>query len=283
MLVYKTKVDFVDRINNLMQPDFSLGFVPTMGALHQGHLSLVKSALANNNFVVVSVFVNPTQFNSSSDLNKYPRSLAKDIKALETVSKDSILIYAPEVEDLYGSKIKSESFNFMGIESLMEGNSRPGHFNGVGTIVKRLLQIVNPNKAYFGEKDFQQLLIIKKMVEQEGLEVKIVGCPIEREPNGLAMSSRNGRLSPKEFHESAMIYEILQTVKQKFSSEDIASTCDWVLRRFNNNPLFELDYFQISDIESLMPIKEKIPNKKYRAFIAAYIGDVRLIDNIDLN
>jgi pantoate--beta-alanine ligase len=283
MLVYKTKVDLVDRINNLMQPDFSLGFVPTMGALHQGHLSLVKSALANNNFVVVSVFVNPTQFNSSSDLNKYPRSLAKDIKALETVSKDSILIYAPEVEDLYGSKIKSESFNFMGIESLMEGNSRPGHFNGVGTIVKRLLQIVNPNKAYFGEKDFQQLLIIKKMVELEGLEVKIVGCPIEREPNGLAMSSRNGRLSPKEFHESAMIYEILQTVKQKFSSEDIASTCDWVLRRFNNNPLFELDYFQISDIESLMPIKEKIPNKKYRAFIAAYIGDVRLIDNIDLN
>ena len=283
MLVYKTKVDLVNRINNLMQPDFSLGFVPTMGALHQGHLSLVKSALANNNFVVVSVFVNPTQFNSSSDLNKYPRSLAKDIKALETVSKDSILIYAPEVEDLYGSKIKSESFNFMGIESLMEGNSRPGHFNGVGTIVKRLLQIVNPNKAYFGEKDFQQLLIIKKMVEQEGLEVKIVGCPIEREPNGLAMSSRNGRLSPKEFHESAMIYEILQTVKQKFSSEDIASTCDWVLRRFNNNPLFELDYFQISDIESLMPIKEKIPNKKYRAFIAAYIGDVRLIDNIDLN
>jgi len=283
MLVYKTKVDLVNRINNLMQPDFSLGFVPTMGALHQGHLSLVKSALANNNFVVVSVFVNPTQFNSSSDLNKYPRSLAKDIKALETVSKDSILIYAPEVEDLYGFKIKSESFNFMGIESLMEGNSRPGHFNGVGTIVKRLLQIVNPNKAYFGEKDFQQLLIIKKMVEQEGLEVKIVGCPIEREPNGLAMSSRNGRLSPKEFHESAMIYEILQTVKQKFSSEDIASTCDWVLRRFNNNPLFELDYFQISDIESLMPIKEKIPNKKYRAFIAAYIGDVRLIDNIDLN
>lgn len=283
MLVYKTKVDLVDRINNLMQPDFSLGFVPTMGALHQGHLSLVKSALANNNFVVVSVFVNPTQFNSSSDLNKYPRSLAKDIKALETVSKDSILIYAPEVEDLYGSKIKSESFNFRGIESLMEGNSRPGHFNGVGTIVKRLLQIVNPNKAYFGEKDFQQLLIIKKMVEQEGLKVKIVGCPIEREPNGLAMSSRNGRLSPKEFHESAMIYEILQTVKQKFSSEDIASTCDWVLRRFNNNPLFELDYFQISDIESLMPIKEKIPNKKYRAFIAAYIGDVRLIDNIDLN
>lgn len=283
MLVYKTKVDLVNRINNLMQPDFSLGFVPTMGALHQGHLSLVKSALANNNFVVVSVFVNPTQFNSSSDLNKYPRSLAKDIKALETVSKDSILIYAPEVEDLYGSKIKSESFNFRGIESLMEGNSRPGHFNGVGTIVKRLLQIVNPNKAYFGEKDFQQLLIIKKMVELEGLEVKIVGCPIEREPNGLAMSSRNGRLSPKEFHESAMIYEILQTVKQKFSSEDIASTCDWVLRRFNNNPLFELDYFQISDIESLMPIKEKIPNKKYRAFIAAYIGDVRLIDNIDLN
>jgi len=283
MLVYKTKVDLVDRINNLMQPDFSLGFVPTMGALHQGHLSLVKSALANNNFVVVSVFVNPTQFNSSSDLNKYTRSLAKDIKALETVSKDSILIYAPEVEDLYGSKIKSESFNFRGIESLMEGNSRHGHFNGVGTIVKRLLQIVNPNKAYFGEKDFQQLLIIKKMVELEGLEVKIVGCPIEREPNGLAMSSRNGRLSPKEFHESAMIYEILQTVKQKFSSEDIASTCDWVLRRFNNNPLFELDYFQISDIESLMPIKEKIPNKKYRAFIAAYIGDVRLIDNIDLN
>ena len=180
MLVYKTKVDLVNRINNLMQPDFSLGFVPTMGALHQGHLSLVKSALSNNNFVVVSIFVNPTQFNSTSDLSKYPRSLAQDIKILETVSKDKILIYAPEIEDLYGSKVKSESFNFRELESTMEGNSRPGHFDGVGTIVKRLLQIVNPNTAYFGEKDFQQLLIIKKMVEAEGLQVKIIGCPTDR-------------------------------------------------------------------------------------------------------
>lgn len=283
MLVYKTKVDLVNRINNLMQPDFSLGFVPTMGALHQGHLSLVKSALSNNNFVVVSIFVNPTQFNSTSDLSKYPRSLAQDIKILETVSKDKILIYAPEIEDLYGSKVKSESFNFRELESTMEGNSRPGHFDGVGTIVKRLLQIVNPNTAYFGEKDFQQLLIIKKMVEAEGLQVKIIGCPTEREPNGLAMSSRNSRLSPEEYHESAMIYEILKTVKQKLNSDGIPSTYDWVLKRFNNNPLFELDYFQISDIESLVPVKEKLPNKKYRAFIAAYIGGVRLIDNIDLN
>ena len=283
MLVYKTKVDLVNRINNLMQPDFSLGFVPTMGALHQGHLSLVKSALSNNNFVVVSIFVNPTQFNSTSDLSKYPRSLAQDIKILETVSKDKILIYAPEIEDLYGSKVKSESFNFRELESTMEGNSRPGHFDGVGTIVKRLLQIVNPNTAYFGEKDFQQLLIIKKMVEAEGLHVKIIGCPTEREPNGLAMSSRNSRLSPEEYHESAMIYEILKTVKQKLNSDGIPSIYDWVLKQFNNNPLFELDYFQISEIESLVPVKEKIPNKKYRAFIAAYIGGVRLIDNIDLN
>ena len=283
MLVYKTKVDLVNRINNLMQPDFSLGFVPTMGALHQGHLSLVKSALSNNNFVVVSIFVNPTQFNSTSDLSKYPRSLAQDIKILETVSKDKILIYAPEIEDLYGSKVKSESFNFRELESTMEGNSRPGHFDGVGTIVKRLLQIVNPNTAYFGEKDFQQLLIIKKMVEAEGLQVKIIGCPTEREPNGLAMSSRNSRLSPEEYHESAMIYEILKTVKQKLNSDGIPSIYDWVLKQFNNNPLFELDYFQISEIESLVPVKEKIPNKKYRAFIAAYIGGVRLIDNIDLN
>ena len=283
MLVYKTKVDLVNRINNLMQPDFSLGFVPTMGALHQGHLSLVKSALSNNNFVVVSIFVNPTQFNSTSDLSKYPRSLAQDIKILETVSKDKILIYAPEIEDLYGSKVKSESFNFRELESTMEGNSRPGHFDGVGTIVKRLLQIVNPNTAYFGEKDFQQLLIIKKMVEAEGLQVKIIGCPTKREPNGLAMSSRNSRLSPEEYHESAMIYEILKTVKQKLNSDGIPSIYDWVLKRFNNNPLFELDYFQISDIESLVPVKEKLPNKKYRAFIAAYIGGVRLIDNIDLN
>jgi pantoate--beta-alanine ligase len=283
MLVYKTKVNLINRINNLMQPNFSLGFVPTMGALHKGHLSLVKSALANNNFVVVSIFVNPTQFDNSSDLNKYPRSLAKDIKILETISKDNILIYAPKVEDLYGSKVKSENFNFSGLELSMEGNSRPGHFDGVGTIVKRLLQIVDPNNAYFGEKDFQQLLIIRKMVESEGLSVNIIGCPTEREPNGLAMSSRNGRLSPKEYREAAMIYEILQTVKHKFSSEGIPSTYDWVLKRFNINPLFELDYFQILDSEFLGPVKEKIPNKKYRAFIAVYIGDVRLIDNIDLN
>ena len=162
MQVFQKKTGLIAHINKQKQPGFSVGFVPTMGALHQGHFSLVKAALNSNKCVVVSIFVNPTQFNISDDLNKYPRTLDKDIKLLETLSRRSIVVYAPSIEDVYGTKMSADCFDFDGLELEMEGRFRVGHFNGVGTIVKRLFEIVNPNNSYFGEKDFQQLQIIKK-------------------------------------------------------------------------------------------------------------------------
>ena len=283
MLVYTTKAGLIAHINNQKQTGFSLGFVPTMGALHKGHLSLVRHALAANNLVVVSVFVNPTQFNNSNDLAKYPQNLTKDVELLETLSKESIVIYAPATEEIYGTEISADSFDFKGLELEMEGKSRPGHFEGVGTVVKRLFEIVLPNRAYFGEKDFQQLQIIRKMVELIQLPIIIIGCSIEREFNGLAMSSRNSRLKANEFDKSALIYETLQTVQTKFKNQSIQSIYEWVENQFSNQPLFELDYFQISEVESLAPIEQINLEKTYRAFIAVFVRDVRLIDNIDLN
>ena len=283
MRVYTSKVELTTFISTQSTPSFSLGFVPTMGALHAGHLSLVKAALAENSLVVVSVFINPTQFDNPNDLNNYPRTLTEDIQLLETLSKSTILVYAPTIEDVYGSKIKVEHFDFGGLEFQMEGKFRKGHFDGVGTIVKCLFEIVKPNRAYFGEKDFQQLQIIKKMVEVTQLPVTIVACPIEREPNGLAMSSRNRRLSVKENEAATLIYKTLQSVKEKFQFENQSDISNWVTTQFSNHPILELEYFQISDTETLDPIQHKNETKTYRAFIAVYARDVRLIDNIALN
>ena len=283
MQVYTAKTGLIAHINKQKQPGLSLGFVPTMGALHQGHLSLVKAALSMNEYVVVSIFINPTQFNNPNDLIHYPRTLDKDISLLKTLSKDSIVVYAPSSEDLYGPQIKLDCFDFDGLDLEMEGRSRPGHFDGVGTVVKRLFEIVRPDNAYFGEKDFQQLQIIKKMVAITKLPVNIITCPIEREANGLAMSSRNTRLSPAEVDASALIYKTLQYVKKQFNYESRKALSKWVVNQFSTHPLFELDYFQISEVEALAPIKQKSLHKSFRAFIAVNIGDVRLIDNIDLN
>ena len=283
MQVYTAKTGLIAHINKQKQPGLSLGFVPTMGALHQGHLSLVKAALSMNEYVVVSIFINPTQFNNPNDLIHYPRTLDKDISLLKTLSKDKIVVYAPSSEDLYGSQIKSDCFDFDGLDLEMEGSSRPGHFDGVGTVVKRLFEIVRPDNAYFGEKDFQQLQIIKKMVAITKLPVKIIACPTEREANGLAMSSRNARLSSAEFDASALIYKTLQSVQRQFNYESRQAISEWVVNQFSTHPLFELDYFQISEVEALAPIKQKSLHKSFRAFIAVNIGDVRLIDNIDLN
>ena len=283
MRVYTSKSEFRTFISKESNPTFSLGLVPTMGALHKGHLSLVSTALAENTLVVVSIFVNPTQFDNPNDLSTYPRTLTEDIQLLETLSKTQILVYAPTVEEVYGAQMTVDHFDFGGLEFQMEGKFRSGHFDGVGTIVKRLLEILKPNNAYFGEKDFQQLQIIKKMVEQTQLPVTIIGCPIEREPNGLAMSSRNSRLSTAEKETAALIYQTLQSVKKKFQSENHTDISDWVCTQFSNYPLFKLEYFQISESENLMPIQQKNPNKSYRAFIAVFAGDVRLIDNIALN
>lgn len=259
-----------------------IGFVPTMGALHAGHISLVKKALEANDLVVVSIFVNPTQFNNSADLEKYPRTPEADIALLQKLD-GNVIAYLPEVPDIYDASVSATNYNFGNLESEMEGKHRKGHFDGVGTIVSKLLKIVKPHTAYFGEKDFQQLQIVKKLVAIEKLPVTIVGCPILREKNGLAMSSRNRRLSAKQFEEATLIFKTLKDVREKFSSKSIAELNAMVAERFLQNPHLELEYFEIANEKTLKTARRKRSGAKYRAFVAAYAGDVRLIDNMPLN
>jgi len=281
--VYTTKHDISDAIKVLKNQKKKIGFVATMGALHQGHMALVKTALSQNEIAVVSVFVNPTQFNNQEDLDKYPRTLDRDVALLKTVSEDKIVVFAPTVETIYNGNTISEHFSFDGLEFEMEGKFREGHFDGVGTIVKRLLEIIQPNKAYFGEKDFQQLQIIKKLAEKHNLPSEIIGCPIQRETSGLAMSSRNERLKEAYKKEASFIYKTLKTAKVKFGTESANIVTEWVTKQFAKNKLLELEYFIIADEQTLKPVKRKSNKKSYRAFIAVYADDIRLIDNIALN
>ena len=282
MKLFSEKTEIKKELILLKQNDKSIGFVPTMGALHKGHLSLIEKALKNNDYVVVSIFVNPTQFNNTSDLTNYPRTLERDLELLKTLSSE-IIIYTPTVEDIYEGKTKADSFSFDGLEFEMEGKFRQGHFDGVGTVVKRFFEIVEPDNAYFGEKDFQQLAIIKKLVEKYDVPVKVHGCSIFREPNGLAMSSRNERLKTEYKNEAPFIYRTLKTAKIKFGTKSAKQVAAWVENQFSKNKLLELEYFIIADVKTLKPIKRKSNKKQYRAFIAVYADDIRLIDNIALN
>lgn len=283
MNVYTTKHDISDAIKVLKDQKKKLGFVATMGALHQGHIALVKTALSQNDVAIVSVFVNPTQFNNQEDLDKYPRTLERDINLLKTVSTDKIIVFAPTVETIYNGNTISERFDFDGLEFEMEGKFREGHFNGVGTIVKRLLEIIQPDKAYFGEKDFQQLQIIKKLAKKYNIPSEIIGCKIQRETSGLAMSSRNERLKEVYKKEASFIYKTLKTAKIKFGTKSANKVTEWVTKQFAKNKLLELEYFIIADEQTLKSVKRKSNKKSYRAFIAVYADDIRLIDNIALN
>jgi len=260
----------------------SIGLVPTMGALHQGHLALVKKALTENDQVVVSIFVNPTQFDNLEDLKKYPNTLEADKNLLRGVS-EYIVIFAPSVTEMYPDKTEAKVYDFDGLDQVMEGAHRDGHFDGVGTIVEHLLRLVMPDKAYFGEKDFQQLQIIKKLVSQQELPIEIIGCPIVREANGLAMSSRNSRLSKEMRQEASHIYNTLQTAKKEFGTKNVLSITEWVKSQFDPKAGFDLEYVTIVDTENLLEVEDIKPERKYRVFIAVYVEGVRLIDNIALN
>ena len=259
----------------------SLGFVPTMGALHEGHLSLMQESLKNNKITVVSIFVNPTQFNNPEDLKKYPRTLESDLEKIKSLNPE-IIVYAPNADDIYEGNTVSKSFNYDGLEFQMEGKHRPGHFDGVGTIVKKLFEIVNPTHAYFGEKDFQQLAIVKKLVQKNKIPVHIIGCEIHREPNGLAMSSRNERLSANERNQAEIIYKTLVKAKKRFSTKTATEVRKWVTNTFQKQKIFILEYFEIADENTLITCKRKSKNKNYRAFIAVSVNNIRLIDNISL-
>lgn len=269
-------------IETLKSQKKSIGFVPTMGALHQGHLSLIKKAIEQNDVVIISIFVNPTQFNNQEDLKKYPRNLERDVELLKTVTNE-IIVYAPTVEDVYGKNVASIHYDFSGLEHEMEGKFRQGHFNGVGTIVMRLFEIIKPDKAYFGKKDFQQLRIIQKLVEDYHIPVTIIGCEIFREIDGLAMSSRNERLKPSHRKAAPFIYRTLKKARNQFETKSAKKVTEWVIDQFSKEGLLDLEYFIIADEESLKPVSKKSKNKLYRAFIAVYADDIRLIDNITLN
>ena len=270
--------------NTLKENSQRIGLVPTMGALHKGHLSLVKKALEENSSVIVSIFVNPTQFNKAEDLKTYPRTLDADLKKLETLKKsDAIVVFVPEAEDLYNGEVVAKNYEFDGLELQMEGTHRSGHFNGVGTVVSKIFEITRPNNAYFGEKDYQQLLVIKKLVEITKSAINIVGCPIYRQANGLALSSRNQRLTDNEKQQAGFIFQILKRVEKKFETESISQISDWITQQFKAHPLLVLEYFEIADANTLQPLIKKDNGIPCRAFIAVYVNKVRLIDNIALN
>lgn len=283
MKIFSEKHQITKAIGALKAEKLTLGLVPTMGALHNGHLALVKQALANNDKVAVSIFVNPTQFDNADDLVKYPRTFDHDIQLLKTISATDILVYAPTIDDVYEGNTVSDKFEFDGLEFEMEGKFRKGHFDGVGTIVKRLFEIIKPDNAYFGEKDFQQLQIIKKLVEKYNIPLNIIGCPIYREASGLAMSSRNTRLKPEYLKEAPFIYKTLKAAKLNFGTKSAAYVTQWVEKQFEAHDLLKLEYFIIAEESTLKTVKRKINNTKYRAFIAVYADDIRLIDNIALN
>jgi len=267
-------------LNAFIDKNSTTGIVPTMGALHRGHASLIERALTENDQVIVTIFVNPTQFESSNDLKKYPKNLESDLKVIKNISK-KIIIYTPESNDLYSEAIKSSSYKFDDIESVMEGKFRLGHFQGVATIVEKLLTIFLPTNAYFGEKDFQQLQIIRSLVDQKNLSSNIIGCSTLRDKNGLALSSRNSLLNDKEIKSASFIFEQLKIAKSLWGMENSKSIKQKIQNSFLNNRNFKLDYFDIRFEDNLLNA-EKNCGKKVRAFIAVKFGKIRLIDNLAL-
>jgi len=269
----------------------TVGFVPTMGALHQWHLSLVRRSLIENDLTVISIFVNPTQFNSEDDLNNYPRNPDADIRLLQSLltkgeedqETSPMAIFLPNVSEIYSDQVRSDPYDFGMLSSVMEGANRPGHFNGVATIVSWFFEIIQPDRAYFGEKDYQQLLIIRYLVRQKDYPIIIVPVSIKREPHGLAMSSRNRRLSAEGFIEAGFIFKTLlygQLWRKDLSPKEVILK---VQKAFDDNKHFKLEYFCIADAETLQPLTDKFTSAPARAFIVAHIEGVRLIDNLLLN
>ncbi|MGO2294023.1 MAG: pantoate--beta-alanine ligase [Psychroflexus halocasei] len=257
-----------------------VGLVPTMGALHRGHLSLVNFAFKHCDYVIVSIFVNPTQFNNAGDLKNYPKNHDADYNLLLNNNAKTI-VFSPSVEEVYGENVEAEEFDFGSIVQYMEGEFRSGHFNGVGTILKRLFDIVKPDKAFFGEKDYQQLALVKKLVEITEQDVEVIGCPTSRMESGLAESSRNFRLTDHQLSESSLIYESLQKAKSAFhEGQDFQEIKVMIKSDFDKNQTLDLEYFEIAEADSLVPVDTKKNEKSYRGFMAAFAGEVRLIDNI---
>jgi pantoate--beta-alanine ligase len=280
MIVFREITSLRSHLDKYINTGKSIGFVPTMGALHEAHLSLARHSIHDNDITVVSIFVNPKQFNNPEDLKHYPRTVEKDIELLEQQGCD--VAFVPSVDEIYPDEVH-RNFDFGHLDKVMEGRYRPGHFNGVATVVERLFHIVNPQKAYFGLKDYQQLCIIQAMVSMLDLPVEIIPCPIIRESDGLAMSSRNIRLSAEQRKLAPLIYKTLLKVREQYNRMSFRDIIAMVRKRFSEAPGIELEYFEIVDSRTLLPAASAEDCVDCIACIAVYLGDVRLIDNIMLN
>ena len=277
MIVYRTKKDLSGHLLTLRNEGKTIALVPTMGALHRGHASLVEKADAENDIVVVSIFVNPTQFNDPSDLNLYPRTLDSDLELLRHLEVD--LVFVPSVNEMYPEE-NAQIFDLGNLDKVMEGRHRPGHFNGVAQIVSKFFLLVQPHRAYFGQKDFQQLVVIERLGEILKLDISIVPCPIIREKDGLAMSSRNIRLSKEDRKLAPFIYHTLKLARRKTASLSPSQLKEWVTLQFRKQAEMELEYFEIVEDKGLMPLEEWDDRVNKVACIAVHLGGVRLIDNL---
>lgn len=255
----------------------SVGLVPTMGALHDGHLSLIERARKDNDVVVVSVFVNPTQFNNPEDLRTYPRTIEADCEKMNTAGVD--YAFVPDVEEMYPEP-DTRVFDLGSVAEVMEGAMRPGHFNGVAQIVSKLFDIVKPDRSYFGEKDFQQIAVIRRMAELEGFDLEIIACPIKREADGLALSSRNVRLTEEQREVAPLIHKTLESSKEWAAEHSVDETIRYVTEEINSFPHMQVEYYQIVDGNTMQPISQWSDTDYAVGCITVYCGDVRLIDNI---
>ena len=281
MLILKTVVELQQF--RLSCVNKTIGFVPTMGALHQGHLSLMAKAIEENDLMVCSIFVNPTQFNNKEDLEKYPRHTDKDIALIQNAFADDakLIIFLPDVIEIYPNKIE-KSYDFGNLSLVMEAQHRPGHFDGVGMVLERFFDIVQPTKAYFGEKDFQQLAVVRNLVKQLKLPLQIIGCPIVREANGLAMSSRNERLTPEQKEQAANIYQFLREAKQQATTLTVEEVKNNFTNAIKNISTLQLEYLEIADGNTLTSIENWEETTYCVAFVAVFVGNIRLIHNVTL-
>ena len=277
MKIINSKKELSKEVGLLKNLGNSIGFVPTMGALHEGHLSLIDSSNKNNSITIVSIFVNPTQFNDPKDYAKYPRLAEKDVEKLKKVKCD--FLFTPSEKEMYPDEDKRE-FDFGKLDKVMEGEHRPGHFKGVALIVSKLFEIVNPDKAYFGEKDFQQVAIIKRLNDLLNFNIEIISCPILREKDGLAMSSRNMLLSKGQRENVSLISKTLFESRERAKSMTVSETKKWVIRTINENAFLNVEYFEIVDDIKLELIDNWDQKIEKIGCIAVNVGAIRLIDNI---
>ena len=280
MITIESAKELQNKIEEFKKRGLSIGFVPTMGALHKGHLSLIKASKNECDITISSIFVNPTQFNDKEDYNKYPRTLEKDIKMLESEACD--IVFIPSYQEMYPEQDTRE-FNFGALATVMEGAHRPGHFNGVAQIVSKLFDAVPANKAFFGQKDFQQYVIIKDLVRQLNYNIEIIACPIVREKSGLAMSSRNERLSKSDREQASQISKIMNWAKENYKKYSVSELKKEIEGKYKEIKALDLEYFEIVDDESLQTIQTWESKGKIVACVAVFCGNVRLIDNIVFN